>query len=150
MKKIIFSLSVVTACLFANDFGSSISKIDAKNPASFAESAFDINKKVGVAMKNSKNACEKFDNLLKNELSTKTKEEKEQFLKAYKKAYDDKIANLPIEEKAEFTKNACGKFHKFGKKIDKKGKFGEFDKKGKFDKFNQFDKNATKFRNKAK
>lgn len=124
MKKVIFGLSFVVISLFANDFDDSISKIDTKNPASFAESAFDINKKVGVALKNSKIACEKFDNLLKNELSGKTQEQKDEFLKAYKKAYDDKIASLSAEEKAEFKRNACGKFHNFDK-----DKFKKMDRK---------------------
>ena len=59
--------------------------------------------------------CFKFHNLMKNELSGKSPEEKKKFMDEFRKAYNAQLDSLSSAEKAEFNIQAC----KFGPKNDK-------------------------------
>lgn len=147
MKTKIFVLSAILATsLVAADFSGKtnadiIASTDSKNPVSLADSAFELDKRIGAQKKEIRDTCFKIHNLVKNELNGKSPEEKKKFMEEFRKAYNAKLDALPSAQKAEFDAQAC----KFGPKNDKIKHFKK-DGKGGFKQAPKFGKdfNGTK------
>ena len=133
MKAKVFVLGAILATsLVAVDFNGKtnadiIASTDSKNPTSLAESAFEIDKRVGAQKTEIRDTCFKIYNLIKNELSGKTPEERQKFMDEFRKAYNAKLDALSTAQKAEFQAQACGRGFKKDKmkpfKNDAKGGF---------------------------
>lgn len=139
MKAKVFILGAILATsLAAVDFNGKtnaeiIASTDSKNPTSLAESAFEIDKRVGAQKKEIKDTCFKIHNLIKNELSGKTPEERQKFMDEFRKAYNAKLDALSTAQKAEFQAQACGRgFKKDKMKPFKNGVKGGFKHAPKF------------------
>ncbi|MBR7047915.1 MAG: DUF1104 domain-containing protein [Campylobacter sp.] len=144
--KFLVLAAVLATSLVAADFSGKtnaevIASTDSKSPASLANSAFELDKRIGAQKKEIMETCFKFHNLMKNELNGKSPEEKKKFMDEFRKAYNAQLDSLSSAEKAEFNTQAC----KFGPKNDKIKHFKK-DGKGGFNHAPKFGKdfNGTK------
>lgn len=95
----------------------------AATPSELANKAFEIRKEASFSYDKVKKECMEFRNLMRNEMYSKSPEEKATFQNEFKQALGKQIATLSDEEKAKFDPKICKNF--VDKPMNKGSKHGK-------------------------
>lgn len=118
MKKLAFLVAILAAgSVFAADFTNKtnseiVGSIEGTSPKNLADAAFEIRKRASASMKEFGDICGDFNNMMQNEMRSKTKEERATFKDQFHKELNSKVATLSTQEKANFDFGVCSKFLK--------------------------------------